>query len=89
VAVGAGCRWHDHPSALGFNQIADEVVRELVAWFGHGDVVPRITDRRAVVAAATSKNTGSGLLTSIAALRDTIERQPMAPYFKGSLKCTT
>ena len=45
VAGGAARRWDDHPSALGFNQIADEVVRELVAWFGHRDVVLQTSDR--------------------------------------------
>ena len=63
VAGRAARRRHDHPSALGFKQIADEVVRELVARLGHCDVVPRATDN----------NLGSGLLAPLHLLRRTIE----------------
>jgi hypothetical protein len=64
MAVGAAGGWHDHPSALGFNQIADEVVREFVARrFGHRDLVPRTTDN----------NLGSGLLAPLHLLSPTIE----------------
>jgi hypothetical protein len=48
VAGRASGGWHDHPSALGRYEVADEAVREVVATrIGHGDVVPRITDRAA------------------------------------------
>lgn len=43
-AGGATRRWDDHPAALGMYGVADKVVRELVAWIGHGEVVPRGTD---------------------------------------------
>jgi hypothetical protein len=46
VAVGAIGGWHDHPAALRGHEVADEVVRELVARIGHCDVVPRSTDSR-------------------------------------------
>src|ERR1700733_5308019 len=46
VAVGAARRWHDHPAAHSVYEVADEVVRELVTTrAGHGDVLPRTTDR--------------------------------------------
>lgn len=38
VAVGAVCRWHDHPAALGAHEVASEIVGELVARLGHRDV---------------------------------------------------
>jgi hypothetical protein len=38
-------RWYDDPAALSGYEVADEVVRELVALFRHGHVVPRTTDR--------------------------------------------
>jgi hypothetical protein len=42
VAGRAGRRRHDDPAALGVHQVADEVVREIVARrFSHGDVVPQ------------------------------------------------
>jgi hypothetical protein len=46
VAVRA-TRWrYDHPAALGGYEVADEVVREVIATrFGHGDFLPRATDR--------------------------------------------
>jgi hypothetical protein len=45
VSVGAARRWHDDPAARGVHQIADEVVREVVATrIGHGDVVREATD---------------------------------------------
>jgi hypothetical protein len=64
VAVQAARRRHDHPAALGVHEVADEVVRELVATFGHRDVVCQATDN----------NLGSGLLTPMRLLRVTIER---------------
>src|ERR1700685_4020711 len=45
VSVRATRGWHDHPAALRGHQVADVVVRKLVARFGHRDVVPRTTDR--------------------------------------------
>ena len=44
MAVGAAGRWHDHPSSLGEYEVADEVVRELIARLGHCHVVPRTPD---------------------------------------------
>jgi hypothetical protein len=42
VAVRAARRRHDHPAALGRHEVADEVVREVVATRnGRGDVVPQ------------------------------------------------
>jgi hypothetical protein len=42
VAVRAARRRHDDPAALGRHEVADEVVREVVATRnGHGDVVPQ------------------------------------------------
>lgn len=45
VPIRATRWWHDHPAADGGHEIADKVIGELVAWFGHGDVVPRRSDR--------------------------------------------
>jgi hypothetical protein len=45
VAVGAARRRHNDPAALGRHEVADIVVRGIVATrIGHGDVVPRATD---------------------------------------------
>jgi hypothetical protein len=45
MAVGAAGGWHDDPAALGVHEVTDEVVfAEVVARFGHGDVLPRTTD---------------------------------------------
>jgi hypothetical protein len=41
VTVGSARWWHDHP-----DKVANKVVGELVARFGHGDVVPRTTERK-------------------------------------------
>jgi hypothetical protein len=59
VAVWAGRWWHDHPAALGRYEVANEVVRELVTRFGHGDVVPRATDRRRTTSPATGVTLGA------------------------------
>ena len=46
VAVRAACWWHDHPAALGRYEVADKVVREVIAaWIGHRDVLPRTSDK--------------------------------------------
>lgn len=46
MSVGAARRRHDNPAAIDGHEVADEVVREVVATlFGHGGVVPRATDR--------------------------------------------
>lgn len=38
--------WRDYDlAAFGGYEVADEVVRELIARFGHGEVVPRTTDK--------------------------------------------
>jgi hypothetical protein len=44
VSVSTACRGVDDPASLGFNQISNEVIRELVKRFGHSDVVRRATD---------------------------------------------
>ena len=45
VAVRAA-RWrHDHPAALRVDEVANVVVGEVVARPGHGEVLPRATDR--------------------------------------------
>jgi hypothetical protein len=49
MAGGAACWWHDHPAALGRYEVANEVVRELIARFSHGDVVPQLSDRISAV----------------------------------------
>ena len=47
VTVGAAGWWHHDPSAISGYEVANKVVRELVARFGHGDVLPRTTDKQA------------------------------------------
>jgi hypothetical protein len=42
VAVGAAGGWYDDPAAFGWYEVADEVVGEVVALFGHGDVQPEL-----------------------------------------------
>jgi hypothetical protein len=56
VAARAARGWHDRPSALGRHEVADEVVGEFVARFGHGDVQPELPTgypRRRLMNAAT------------------------------------
>jgi hypothetical protein len=45
MGVRAACGWHNDPAAIGGYEVADVVVGEIAARFGHGDVVPRATDR--------------------------------------------
>jgi hypothetical protein len=46
MAIRATCWWHDHPAVLGGYEVADEVVRELVATLaGHRTVVLRTSGR--------------------------------------------
>jgi hypothetical protein len=44
VADRATSRRHNHPSALGGYEVADVVVGEVIARFGHCDVLPQATD---------------------------------------------
>jgi hypothetical protein len=46
MAIRAACGWYNDPSAIGGYEVADEVVREVIATrFGDRNVVPRITDK--------------------------------------------
>ena len=45
MTVRAAGRRNHNPAAVGAHEVADVVVGEFVARPGHGDVVPRTTDR--------------------------------------------
>ena len=47
IPTRIGRKRHNHPFALGGYEVADVVVGEVIARFGHLDVVPRATDRPA------------------------------------------
>ena len=95
MAVGAAGRWQNHPSSLGGYEVADEVVRELIARLGNCHVVPRTPDSGRGVPINGSdvagrsgscgrtlrrrKNISSGLRTTVALLRPPSNGEPLAP----------